>query len=110
MTETNEERLENLSPIGVDQEGNLLVKQEDWFWLSEQVERVSELEQDLAAEHELRHKTERDLRYITDIHNTFEKENERLRGAFEETLFQLNLVEVDDGIKKVISQALKDVE
>lgn len=44
MTETNAERLENMSPIGVDQVGNLLVKQEDWFWLSEQVEWVTELE------------------------------------------------------------------
>ena len=31
MSESNVERLENMSPVGVDQDGNLLVKHEDWF-------------------------------------------------------------------------------
>ena len=47
MTETNAERLENMSPIGVDQDGNMLVKHEDWFWLQEQVERAQGLEDHL---------------------------------------------------------------
>lgn len=34
-----DERLENLSPLAVAMDGNILVKSEDWFWLQEIVER-----------------------------------------------------------------------
>ncbi|MEV9640441.1 hypothetical protein ABZ756_07060 [Mammaliicoccus sciuri] len=44
MTGTNAERLENMSPIGVDNDGNFLVNSKDWFWLQEQAERAQELE------------------------------------------------------------------
>lgn len=40
MSETIEERLENMSPFGMNQDGNFLVKQEDYFWLSEQVQEL----------------------------------------------------------------------
>lgn len=36
--------LENLSPIGVDIDGNVLVRREDYFWLIEQAERVERYE------------------------------------------------------------------
>lgn len=39
MAENRAERLENLSPLGYDLDGNLLVRQEDWFWLSEIAEK-----------------------------------------------------------------------
>ena len=44
---TDAERLENMSPIGVDAHGNLLVKHEDWFWLQEQAGLVQELERNI---------------------------------------------------------------
>ncbi|QNK86302.1 hypothetical protein H7992_13600 [Sporosarcina sp. resist] len=44
MNETNEERLENMSPIGVDGNGNVLIKGEDWHWLQDQAGRVQWLE------------------------------------------------------------------
>lgn len=47
MSKSAEERLENTSPIGVDLEGNLLVKPEDWFWLQEQAGRTLALEETL---------------------------------------------------------------
>lgn len=44
-TETNAERLENMSPFGVDNDGRFLVNSDDWFWLQEQAERAQALEQ-----------------------------------------------------------------
>src|SRR5690554_5578601 len=41
---TDKERLENMSPIGFDLDGNVLLKGEDYHWLIEQAERVQELE------------------------------------------------------------------
>ncbi|MBN6890105.1 hypothetical protein ACUXCC_005638 [Cytobacillus horneckiae] len=34
-----EERLENLSPLAVAMDGNILVKPDDWFWLQEMVDK-----------------------------------------------------------------------
>lgn len=42
---SEKERLENMSPIGFDLNGNVLLKSEDYHWLMEQAERVQELEQ-----------------------------------------------------------------
>lgn len=43
--ETNAERLENMLPIGYDEDGNYLIKNEDWHWLQSQAERARQLEQ-----------------------------------------------------------------
>jgi|GEM_PF-4212735 len=43
---SDEERLENMIPIGFDLDGNLLLKSEDYHWLMEQAERVEELEKE----------------------------------------------------------------
>lgn len=40
----DKERLENMSPIGFDLKGNVLLKSEDYHWLMEQAERIEELE------------------------------------------------------------------
>lgn len=41
---SNEERLENISPIGFDQEGNVLVNGQDYHFLLEQAEKAQELD------------------------------------------------------------------
>lgn len=38
------ERLENMSPIGFDLNGDVLLKSEDYHWLMEQAKKVEELE------------------------------------------------------------------
>jgi hypothetical protein len=43
---SEKERLENMSPIGFDLNGNVLLKSEDYHWLMEQAERVEELEEE----------------------------------------------------------------
>ncbi|WP_346207637.1 hypothetical protein NSS91_16160 [Caldifermentibacillus hisashii] len=42
---TEQERLENMSPIDFDLNGNVLLKGKDYHWLMEQAERVEELEE-----------------------------------------------------------------
>jgi hypothetical protein len=44
----DKERLENMSPIGFDLNGDVLLKSEDYHWLMEQAERVEELEKKLS--------------------------------------------------------------
>lgn len=44
---TDKERLENISHIGFDLNGNVLLKSEDYHWLIEQAERVEELKKQL---------------------------------------------------------------
>lgn len=44
----NKERLENMSPIGFDLNGDVLLKSEEYHWLMEQDERVEELERKLS--------------------------------------------------------------
>lgn len=44
---SDKERLENMSPIGFDLDGNVLLKGEDYHWLMERAEYVEELEKDL---------------------------------------------------------------
>ena len=43
----DKERLENMSPLGFDLNGNILLKSEDYHWLMEQAERVEELEEEV---------------------------------------------------------------
>lgn len=45
---SDKERLENMSPIGFDLNGDVLLKSEDYHWLMEQAERVEELEKKLS--------------------------------------------------------------
>lgn len=40
---SDKERLENMSPIGFDLNGNVLLKGEDYHWLMEQAERYEDL-------------------------------------------------------------------
>jgi len=44
---TDKERLENVAALGIDGQGNVLIKGEDFHWLMEQAERVQELEKHL---------------------------------------------------------------
>ncbi|MEK0286528.1 hypothetical protein [Caldifermentibacillus hisashii] len=39
----DKERLENMSPLGFDLNGNILLKSEDYHWLMEQAERYEDL-------------------------------------------------------------------
>ncbi|WP_137743393.1 hypothetical protein [Robertmurraya siralis] len=49
------ERLENLYTFGFTRDGNILVKQEDWFWLQEKVEhQQQEIEKQNDVEFELK--------------------------------------------------------
>jgi len=43
----DKERLENMSPLGFDLNGNILLKSEDYHWLMEQAERVEELKKEV---------------------------------------------------------------
>jgi len=72
--ETNEERLQNMSPLGVDGDGNLLVKHEDWFWLSE---RALESEDAMYGLSET-------LRQEQGYNERILVENERLREALKD--------------------------
>ncbi|MEK5070277.1 hypothetical protein [Sporosarcina sp. FSL K6-1508] len=71
MSETNEERLENMSPIGADGNGNVLIKGEDWHWLGEQAGRFPESEKEVNG------------LYWRNEWLKSQEENERLRGALE---------------------------
>jgi len=64
-----QERLENLTVVGHDGHGNLLVSGEDWGWLLDQAERVQKLEENA-----------QDLR---DALGSRQEENARLREALE---------------------------
>src|SRR5690554_4019568 len=44
MEMSDKERLENLNPTIVDNQGNVTLKGEDYHWLMEQEERIEELE------------------------------------------------------------------
>lgn len=51
---TNEERLENISPIAIAMDGNVLISEEDWLWLSQQTRLAQELDRkgiNLASEY-----------------------------------------------------------
>ncbi|MBE1554782.1 hypothetical protein [Sporosarcina limicola] len=65
----------------------MLVKQEDWFWLSEQAERVIELEELLQGNDGMSVKEIR-IQFI-DLHRhslSIEKENKQLREAITHSL------------------------
>lgn len=47
-----EERLENLSPLAVAMDGNILVKPDDWFWLQEMVDKQQQEIERLKAFHD----------------------------------------------------------
>ena len=40
------ERLENMVALGVDGQGNVLIKGDDYHWLIEQAEKVQELQEE----------------------------------------------------------------
>jgi len=40
---SDKERLENINPIGVDNEGNITLKGDDYHWLIEQAEKYEKL-------------------------------------------------------------------
>lgn len=103
---TDAERLENMSLIGVDADGNLLVKHEDWFWLQKQAERVPELERNIKLlEGEKGIKTALNNEAIKIIEEK-ERGNKRVREALEfyadKNNYRLNgsissVIEVDEG-------------
>lgn len=70
---TNDERLENMSPIGYDKDGNLLLKGEDYHFLLEQAELTEEL---ISENRKLREE-------FADEIKTYAEENARLREALE---------------------------
>lgn len=77
--ETDVERLENMSPIGVDMDGNVLISGEDWKRLSAQSGRVQELEEELY----LMKYGSVNMERCTD---QIKEENKRLREAINKSL------------------------
>jgi hypothetical protein len=99
MAETITERLENMNPIGVDQDGNLLVKLEDWFWLREQVERVHELEINVG---ELREYNKKETNHIVHLLRANKQLHVVLSDLADHTLYPATADKA--------RQAFKDVE
>jgi hypothetical protein len=72
----DKERLENMSPIGFDLNGNVLLKSEDYHWLMEQAERyedlleqVKQIEKVSDYNADLRMKYEKALEFYADKEN-----------------------------------------
>ena len=74
---TDKERLENMVALGVDDQGNVTLKGDDYHWLMEQAERVQELESELNKQIEIGYKFEGEVYDLA-------KENKRYREALEE--------------------------
>jgi hypothetical protein len=90
MTETNEEKLENLSPIGYDKDGNILLKGEDYHFLLEQAESA-QMWRERYADH---------MGVKEDKIEDLDNENARLRKALQyyaETDYEVH-VGYDDSI------------
>jgi hypothetical protein len=73
---SEKERLENMSPIGFDLNGNVLLKSEDYHWLMEQAERyedlleqVKQIEKVSDYNADLRMKYEKALEFYADEEN-----------------------------------------
>lgn len=73
---SDKERLENMSPIGFDLNGNVLLKSEDYHWLMEQAERyedlleqVKQIEKVSDYNADLRMKYEKALEFYADENN-----------------------------------------
>lgn len=93
----DKERLENMSPVGVAMDGNVLISGEDWHWLTEQAERVRELEAYLKTG--------------TYISRKLRKENKRYREALEGIKSIAEVAEYSDemsDIWKMLSGLLED--
>jgi hypothetical protein len=74
---TDKERLENMSPVGFDLNGNVLLKSEDYHWLMEQTERIEELEEERDE-----WKDTAQSYYVTN--QELKEQNQRYRKALEE--------------------------
>lgn len=71
----NKERLENMSPIGFDLNGNVLLKSEDYHWLLEQAERAEKNAQDLEdMDRQLYSEQQQNKSYRKVINNIMEKQ------------------------------------
>jgi hypothetical protein len=78
---SDKERLENMSPIGFDLNGNLLLKGEDYHWLMEQAERVEALEEENDELAERVHKLALDWSELVDERNRYKQALEYIQRA-----------------------------
>src|SRR5690554_5512919 len=71
---SDKERLENMSPIGFDLDGNVLLKGEDYHWLMERVQELEEKVENYKTVNKELHQRGRKVR----------KQNKRYRESLEE--------------------------
>ena len=100
---TDKERLENMSPIGFDLNGNVLLKGDDYHWLMEQAERVQELESKLNKQIEIGYKFEGEVYDLA-------KENKRYREAINNINKKAVLFGTSDEVYDAIQDAIKVLE
>ena len=80
----DKERLENMSPIGFDLNGNVLLKSEDYHWLMEQAELAEQLEEENRQLYKKNFELMKDNRDWYKQADSFQKENQRYKQALEE--------------------------
>lgn len=99
---TDKERLENMSPVGVDIEGNVLISGVDWHWLGEQAERAQELEGRWVKEkhHKLTYQN---------IALRYQKEKNNYREAVQKAISHFNYDEHQQGMAELL-KALEESE
>ena len=94
---TDRERLENMSSIGFDLNGNVLLKSEDYHWLMEQAERIEELELEI-----------NDWRAEVQKWQQFYNESEESHLETKELL--KNIVNQNKRLREAIIEAISDIE
>jgi hypothetical protein len=104
----DKERLENMSPIGFDLNGDVLLKSEDYHWLMEQAERVEELETQLSINtNNMKHLQNKIERYKQALEFYADEENYKPFDGIFLSSYQ-NKVDEDGG--EIARQALESDE
>jgi len=100
---TDKERLENMSPIGFDLNGNVLLKGDDYHWLMEQAERVEELEEE---KDEWKYTAQ--SYYMTN--QKLREQNKRYREAIEKSLVESGWGDEGNALYRTIGILTKALE
>lgn len=106
----DKERLENISPVGFDLNGNVLLSSDDYYWLKEQAERVEELEKDLD---EWRNEALRLFKLFEEYQERYLETKEFLKSYREalKNIYELaEYDEYDNTLEQIVSEVEKALE
>jgi DNA-binding ferritin-like protein len=113
----DKERLENMSPIGFDLNGNVLLKSEDYHWLMEQAERYEELELEVSDWRAEVQKWQKFYKESEESHSETKEllksivnQNKRYREALKNIYELAEYDEYDNTLEQIVSEIEKALE